>query len=75
MVDENNELFGLDGLPPDAITESHPTLQNSAFTAVLTELNKLKKEGEIKDYAIAGGYASIYHSIPYFTEDVGAWYI
>jgi len=70
MINEENEQFGLGQLPEDAVTELHPSLQTTSFTMVLIELNKLVKTGIIKDYAIGGGYASIYHGIPHFTEDV-----
>lgn len=70
MVTENNEQFGLGQLPEDAITELHPTWQTTSFATVLSELNKLVEKSIITDYAIGGGYASIYHGIPYFTEDV-----
>lgn len=36
----------------------------------LLALNKIKSEGIIQDYAIIGGYAVIFHSVPYSTFDM-----
>ena len=36
----------------------------------LRTLNQLKETGVIEDYAIGGGYAVIYHAIPYSTSDL-----
>lgn len=41
-----------------------------SFQSVLVVLNELKKEGVIKDYAIAGGYAVMYYDIPISTFDL-----
>ncbi len=41
-----------------------------SFQSVLVTLNELKKEGVIKDYAIAGGYAVMYYDIPISTFDL-----
>lgn len=37
---------------------------------ILKLLNKLKEKGLIKDYAIAGGIATIYYTEAYLTDDV-----
>jgi hypothetical protein len=42
----------------------------SAFKSVLKRLNALKKSGLIQDYAIGGGYAVIFHDVPYATYDL-----
>jgi len=36
----------------------------------LGALNELKEKGVIQDYAIGGGYAVIYHNIPYSSYDL-----
>lgn len=36
----------------------------------LIALNQLKEKGIIEDYAIGGGYAVIYHQVPYSTYDL-----
>ena len=36
----------------------------------LATLNQLKGKGVIKDYAIGGGWAVIYHGVPYTTYDL-----
>lgn len=33
-------------------------------------LNQLKEKGVIEDYAIGGGYAVVYHTVPYSTYDL-----
>lgn len=70
MTRNEKDIFGLGELPADAINQLNPVLKSTSFIDVLTELNTMVKLGEISDYAIGGGYASIYHGVPYFTEDV-----
>lgn len=41
-----------------------------SFQGVLVTLNDLKKKGVIKDYAIAGGYATSYYLEPAYTYDL-----
>ena len=41
----------------------------------LKTLNQLKETGVIEDYAIGGGYAVIYHTIPYSTYDLDIFVI
>ena len=40
------------------------------LSEALRELNQLKEKGVIEDYAIGGGYAAIYYTVPYFTSDL-----
>jgi len=40
------------------------------ISEALLTLNELKEKGIIQDYAIGGGYAVIYHQIPYSTYDL-----
>ena len=53
---------------------SHPnrgrTFEPTELAGALKELNQLKEKGVIEDYAIGGGYATIYHGIPYSTYDL-----
>lgn len=41
-----------------------------SFQRALVTLNNLKKKGVIKDYAIAGGYATSYYLEPAYTYDL-----
>lgn len=41
----------------------------------LIAFNQLKERGVIEDYAIGGGYAAIYHQIPYSTYDLDIFVI
>lgn len=70
MATKDNEQFGLGKLPADAINELQLVWQTSNLPNVLTELNALVGLGVITDYAIGGGYAAIYHGIPYSTFDL-----
>jgi len=70
MENKKSEPFDLSDLPGDASTELQPTIQPSSLSDVLVELNDLKETGIINDYAIGGGYASIYHGVPYTTFDL-----
>jgi len=74
---EKQEQFGLGEIPPEALERM--SLQElswqtqspkSRLPDVLTELNSLMRMEIIKDYAIGGGYAVIYHGIPYSTFDL-----
>jgi len=67
MVPENNEQIGFGGLPADIL---HLSQRVSDLPTVLDELNSLVTSGIIKDYAIGGGYAVMYHGIPYSTFDL-----
>ena len=40
------------------------------ISEALIALNQLKDKGIIEDYAIGGGYAVIYHQVPYSTYDL-----
>ena len=40
------------------------------ISEALIVLNQLKEKGIIEDYAIGGGYAVIYHQVPYSTYDL-----
>jgi len=70
MATKDNEQFGLGELPADAISELHLAQRTSSLPNVLIELNTLVRLGIIGDYAIGGGYAVIYHGIPYSTFDL-----
>jgi len=70
MATKDNEPFGLGKLPADATSELHLARGTSPLPSVLIELNALVKLGIIKDYAIGGGYAVMYHGIPYSTFDL-----
>ncbi len=70
MVTKDNEPFGLGELPPDATSELRLSRQTSRLPDVLIELNALVKQGIIGDYAIGGGYAVMYHTIPFSTFDL-----
>jgi len=67
--------FGLGEIPPDAINELHLARRTSDLPNVLTELNDLVRLGIIGDYAIGGGYAVMYHGIPYSTFDLDVFVI
>jgi len=45
-------------------------LRLTELADALKALNQLKGKGLIEDYAIGGGYAEIYHNIPYSTYDL-----
>ena len=70
MATKDNEPFGLGELPVDATSELHLSRRSSRLPSVLIELNALVRLGIIKDYAIGGGYAVMYHGIPYSTFDL-----
>lgn len=70
MTAKDNEKFGLGELPLDAASELHLARQSSRLPDVLIELNSLVKQGIIGDYAIGGGYAVMYHTIPFSTFDL-----
>ncbi len=71
METKDNEQFGLGEIPTGAIyLEQLPKNVKSDLPNVLTELNALVSLGIITDYAIGGGYAVIYHGIPYSTFDL-----
>ena len=70
MVAKGTEQFGFGELPASAIIELHLEGRISNLPKVFAELNALVKSGITKDYAIGGGYAAIYHGIPYFTYDL-----
>jgi len=40
------------------------------LSEALIALNQLREKGVVEDYAIGGGYAVIYHQIPYATYDL-----
>lgn len=40
------------------------------ISEALLALNQIKEKGIIEDYAIGGGYAVIYHQVPYSTYDL-----
>lgn len=67
MVTEDNEQFGLGELTTDTF---HLAQRTSNLPNVLIELNALVKLEIIQDYAIGGGYAVMYHGIPYSTLDL-----
>jgi len=67
MVAENNEQIGFGELPADML---HLSQRASDLPTVLEELNALVRRGIIEDYAIGGGYAVMYHGIPYSTFDL-----
>jgi len=75
MAIKDNEQFGLGKLPADAISELHLARRTSDLPNVLTELNALVRLGIIGDYAIGGGYAVMYHGIPYSTFDLDVFVI
>lgn len=70
MATKDNEPFGLGELPVEATSELHLAKRTSLLPAVLIELNALVGLGIIRDYAIGGGYAVMYHGIPYSTYDL-----
>ena len=70
MTTKDNEQFGLGKIPADLTPELRLTRRASYLPDVLIELNALVKSGIISDYAIGGGYAVIYHSVPYSTFDL-----
>ncbi|MGD9117296.1 MAG: hypothetical protein PVJ08_00945 [Dehalococcoidia bacterium] len=70
MATNDNEQFGLGELPIDATSEWHLATRASHLPDVLTELNSLVELEIIRDYAIGGGYAVMYHGIPYSTFDL-----
>ncbi|GAG02635.1 unnamed protein product, partial [marine sediment metagenome] len=70
MATKDNEPFGLGELPVDATSELHLSRRSSHLPSVLIELNALVRLGIIRDYAIGGGYAVMYHGIPYSTFDL-----
>jgi len=41
----------------------------------LSAVNELKEKGVIQDYAIGGGYAVIYHNVPYSSYDLDVFAI
>jgi len=67
MLTEDNEQFGLGEFTTDTF---HLAQRTSNLPNVLIELNALVKLGIIQDYAIGGGYAVMYHGIPYSTLDL-----
>ncbi len=75
MITENNEQFGLGKIPADLTPESRLIRRASYLPDVLIELNALVKTGMISDYAIGGGYAVIFHVIPYSTFDLDVFVI
>jgi len=74
MMAKDNKQFGLGELPADAINILQEQ-RTSNLPTVLTELNELVRLGIIRDYAIGGGYAVIYHGIPYSTFDLDVFVI
>lgn len=68
MVQNDKEQFGLGKLSAEAFNELR--LSYSKLLDVLAELNNLVNQKIIGDYAIAGGYAAIYHGMPSFTYDL-----
>ncbi len=70
MMAKDNEQFGLGKIPADLTPELRLTRRASYLPDVLTELNALVKSKIIGDYAIGGGYAVIFHGIPYSTFDL-----
>lgn len=69
------EEFGLGEVSYDINKESHLAQRTSKLPNVLTELNALVRLGMIRDYAIGGGYAVMYHGIPYSTFDLDVFVI
>ncbi len=69
------EQFGLGEISADVNNELHLARRTSDLPNVLTELNALIRLGIIKDYAIGGGYAVMYHGIPYSTFDLDVFVI
>ena len=69
------EQFGLGEISSDANNELRLARRTSDLPNVLTELNALVKLGIIRDYAIGGGYAVMYHGIPYSTFDLDVFVI
>lgn len=67
MTDENNKKFGFDEIPAETF---HLSKRGSVLPNVLAELNALVRQKVIEDYAIGGGYAVMYHGIPYSTFDL-----
>jgi len=67
VIAENNEQIGFGQFPVDTF---HLSQRVSNLPTVLDELNALVRQGVIKDYAIGGGYAVMYHGIPYSTFDL-----
>jgi len=45
------------------------------LSEALRILNQLKEKADIRDYAIGGGYAVIYHTVPYSTYDLDIFVI
>ncbi|MBA7651607.1 hypothetical protein ES703_59426 [subsurface metagenome] len=72
---KEQEQFGLGEVSADAINESRLAGRTSDLPNVLTELNALIRLGIIEDYAIGGGYAVMYHGIPYSTFDLDVFVI
>ena len=75
MVSKDNEQFGLGRIPADQTPEMRLTRQASHLPDVLKELNALIETGVIRDYAIGGGYAVIYHGVPYTTFDLDVFVV
>jgi len=69
------EQFGLGEISSDANNELRLAKRTSDLPNVLTELNALVRLGIIGDYAIGGGYAVMYHGIPYSTFDLDVFVI
>lgn len=72
---KEQEQFGLGEISTDAINELRLARRTSDLPNVLTELNALVRLGIIGDYAIGGGYAVMYHGIPYSTFDLDVFVI
>jgi len=69
------EQFGLGEISSDANNELPLARRTSDLPNVLAELNSLVRLGIIGDYAIGGGYAVMYHGIPYSTFDLDVFVI
>jgi len=69
------EQFGLGEISSDTNNELRLAQRTSGLPNVLTELNALVRLGIIGDYAIGGGYAVMYHGIPYSTFDLDVFVI
>ena len=50
-------------------------MENKEIERVFRVINKMYKEGILKDYAIGGAVATIYYTEPLATQDVDIFFI